>query len=916
MKRILLLLALLVVGLSAQDAEKTNYKTGIEGTWGIGDGSDKGTAYMEEYLFSDKLASDRKVIYIKDTTAITFTHNARNVARVTGSYYSLIGVDGVDGIPASGDEGKIRYRVDGDLNWGLSWTDGQGGTPYPLYTAPLTFATLTYPSGAGGGLSVAGRTGNNGVAVTSKTGHFNYGVADTFTDEWHTITVADDDYYLTSTDTEWRASDGRVFQFVVNPKTPAMTVRATGNGQFYTTPPKIYFIPKIFDQTTYFNAGTGTVTFELRNLYGTNISYRINGGSTVAVGAATVTLDQSNFSTGSNTLEYWYDSTPSVKRTRIVVKNPGFPSAGEVHGLLQTGNPTNYAAMLTRKGVAPYKYHWDRLYSRTTALTTWDQNASQGLRYVPDAAATYSMVALVSGVSYVPSGKTKTFAAYAKEMLMQNARTIDNVGFEMHHPQNTLPTRELTYRGYYDVGTVFNQAYAYDTLINIYRSDQAAGGITAIEDYYLRDCLANDVVECLMYSNGLQSPFTVLDTGGMWDTSRKCGALIEMFAMPAYSTPYYGTSGLDGNTTVYPWTPFKDTPLTWKQVFLDDDQPMTGYPNLAQRLGIENYNCAPDGNFTDRTGYVVNMGNVFVNVANTLKFQYPSKSFPFMEHFFLRATEGTLIGLSNNSGPIRAMFLSMFNGFFPTIADIGIPFVQSLPSTDPYSDDQVINGTMPTSMIFYDVNYSASGDTTPPTITVNTPSGNITVTSTPYTLSAGTATDNTGVAAVEWSTDKGYSGTATGTSTWTVASIPLSSGANVVTYRSRDAAGNYSTAVTRTITLTPAGDTTPPTITVSVPSGSVTVTSTPYAASGTATDNTAVTSVRIENATSGLTYTATGTSSWSYDIPLVYGANTVNFTALDAAGNVSSVTTRTITYNPPSSGSTETHTNPRNRLGF
>ena len=56
---------------------------------------------------------------------------------------------------------------------------------------------------------------------------------------------------------------------------------------------------------------------------------------------------------------------------------------------------------------------------------------------------------------------------------------------------------------------------------------------------------------------------------------------------------------------------------------------------------------------------------------------------------------------------------------------------------------------------------------------------------------SGTASDNVGVTRVYWSTNMGYSGTATGTTQWT-ASIPLITGSNTVTVNATDAAGNVS----------------------------------------------------------------------------------------------------------------------------
>ena len=55
---------------------------------------------------------------------------------------------------------------------------------------------------------------------------------------------------------------------------------------------------------------------------------------------------------------------------------------------------------------------------------------------------------------------------------------------------------------------------------------------------------------------------------------------------------------------------------------------------------------------------------------------------------------------------------------------------------------------------------------------------------------------------VTWVNDRGGSGTASGTTAWSVSGIVLVSGANVLTVTARDAAGNTSTDIL-TVTYTP-----------------------------------------------------------------------------------------------------------------
>ena len=145
------------------------------------------------------------------------------------------------------------------------------------------------------------------------------------------------------------------------------------------------------------------------------------------------------------------------------------------------------------------------------------------------------------------------------------------------------------------------------------------------------------------------------------------------------------------------------------------------------------------------------------------------------------------------------------------------------------------------------------------------------------------------------------SGTATGTTSWSVTGIALSSGANVLTVTVRDAAGNTSTD-TLTVTYTPP-DTTPPGSTITGPTSAATfaTAATPLTLSGTASDNVGVTQVSWVNDRGG-SGTATGTTSWSVSgIALSSGANVLTVTARDAAGNTST-DTLTVTYTPPAPG--------------
>ncbi|MBM2818205.1 MAG: hypothetical protein HW401_795, partial [Parcubacteria group bacterium] len=86
-------------------------------------------------------------------------------------------------------------------------------------------------------------------------------------------------------------------------------------------------------------------------------------------------------------------------------------------------------------------------------------------------------------------------------------------------------------------------------------------------------------------------------------------------------------------------------------------------------------------------------------------------------------------------------------------------------------------------------------DTTLPSISITYPTTNSTYSATSSTVSlSGTASDNVGVTSVTWTNSaNSTSGTASGTTSWSIASIPLVSGNNLITVIAKDATNNQST---------------------------------------------------------------------------------------------------------------------------
>ncbi|HYO83231.1 MAG TPA: matrixin family metalloprotease [Bryobacteraceae bacterium] len=179
----------------------------------------------------------------------------------------------------------------------------------------------------------------------------------------------------------------------------------------------------------------------------------------------------------------------------------------------------------------------------------------------------------------------------------------------------------------------------------------------------------------------------------------------------------------------------------------------------------------------------------------------------------------------------------------------------------------------------------------------------------PVLLLQGEVLGGSGTLAVSWHSQAG-SGTALGERLWTIPAVPLTAGDNLITISVKDESG---ATATRTITVRrvaesaqsepsspePAAPTAPqpqsdrvsPSLSITSPAAGVYSTSAAQIrVAGTARDSGGLAEIRWDRgAASGK---ATGTSSWSFTLPLLIGDNRVVVRAVDLAGNA---TVRTVT---------------------
>lgn len=198
-------------------------------------------------------------------------------------------------------------------------------------------------------------------------------------------------------------------------------------------------------------------------------------------------------------------------------------------------------------------------------------------------------------------------------------------------------------------------------------------------------------------------------------------------------------------------------------------------------------------------------------------------------------------------------------------------------------------------------------DTVAPSISLSAPAANATVSGT-VSVSA-TASDNIGVVGVQFKLDGVNLGSEDTSSPYSISwnTTGTSNGAHTITAIARDAAGNTTTAATRTITVSNgAMDTIAPTAPTNLAVSSVTQTSFTLTWNA-STDNTGVTGYRVYRAvgSGSLTEVGTVTSGTSFSNTGLVAGTTYSLAvrAYDAAGNQSALSTSiTTTTSSASSG--------------
>ncbi len=185
---------------------------------------------------------------------------------------------------------------------------------------------------------------------------------------------------------------------------------------------------------------------------------------------------------------------------------------------------------------------------------------------------------------------------------------------------------------------------------------------------------------------------------------------------------------------------------------------------------------------------------------------------------------------------------------------------------------------------------ATGGDTpqsSPLALTIQSPASSPVTTASSSLLLSGITSGGSSDPVVSWSSDRGYSGTAQGSRSWSIPAAPLSVGNNVISVTATD---STPTTVSASIYVIRQAEILAPTLAITSPtaSGTYTTSSSSVVLAGTASHASGISRVAWNNSRGG-NGVANGTTSWSTPaISLSTGANTMTVTAYEPGGQSAS----------------------------
>ena len=571
-------------------AALANRKSGIS----LGLTGENGVDWAAESTYHDSAIANQ-LIYLKAPVSLALAHNEHNTILLdTDEIPRILGVSGPDGVPLSGDEGDIHFKIDRDMQ-SHAYSGDRDSLPdfAPRYGTPFDFATLTYD----GSEPVLGALGDNGGSWASSPRdtieRYAYGQQDAFGNEWHSLAYWDNDVPLITeagVDPHRQgASDGHSVLICVNPLTPVIQLSAPAGEQFYTTPLKTYHVPVLWPRTTYL---TGGVELAFANLTNSEpVSFRVDDGAFQTWnGTPLVASDIFADEDVPLTFEVRAGANGIVLR-RSVVLNPGVPATDEDHGHLLWQDDAEQQALTTKlRDIEPFKtsydLFWDDDYYHGTSATFADTRG--GWRHEAGQASTALSNAF--SVAIEGAGATETQADLAKTRLLRLAR-LRPLGFETSVSHAT-PAKDFLNELGQTLQQFADAAVAYDLLAAHYRQSDHPQGMSPIEEIWIRDGLAKIAKSIIQFRSNNGATSGSGDSHWAHGYELAIGAIA--LALPTYQSPYYGVSGGDlvtendlTNDDGQYWNPFPDQGVTWYGIATDSAIDTPGHPNVVAPFRAE-----------------------------------------------------------------------------------------------------------------------------------------------------------------------------------------------------------------------------------------------------------------------------------------------------------------------------------------
>jgi hypothetical protein len=203
-----------------------------------------------------------------------------------------------------------------------------------------------------------------------------------------------------------------------------------------------------------------------------------------------------------------------------------------------------------------------------------------------------------------------------------------------------------------------------------------------------------------------------------------------------------------------------------------------------------------------RVTFTRNLGNIVMDIGTTERLTVNGLAGD--DTFGVGAGLGTLIAPSLDGGPGADVFSMPASS--PTnivggteIDTLNLDALNQVVNVGPASI--AVNGVVVVTHATLEAINVLNAQGGAPTVTITSPTTDAATTATSSFITlAGTAADTAGtLQQVTWSSDRGASGTAVGTTSWTAANVPLLAGVNVITATAQDDSGNR---ITDTITIT------------------------------------------------------------------------------------------------------------------